>query len=150
VRSEGEMNLGDTRQRWGADLLLLACLVALVGLEVFAWKIVHREEQELNRAAASGPAKERVWALHILLQRDEPPRRDQSFVEGLLASEEPLLREVAMTSTVRSRAGRRSQRQHLAASPDSGEALRGRYYMKRFGRPVKRSFLRDYFRSLED
>jgi hypothetical protein len=144
------MSLKDNRQWWGAELILLICLVALAGLEVVAWQITHRGGQELDRAAVSGTAEERVWALHILLQRDEPARRYESFVEGLLASDEELVRELAMTSTVRQRAGRLVQRRYLAGSPDSGESLRGRYYMKRLGRPIDRSFLQSYFRSLED
>jgi hypothetical protein len=148
IRAE-VMSLEDMRQRWRADLLLLICLVFLVGIEVLAWWTTHRGELELERAAVSGTAEERVWALHILLQRDEPPRRDRSFVEGLLASEEPLVRELAMTSTVRRRGGRHAQKQHQAENTDPGEFLRGRYYMKRYGRPIKRSFLREYFRSLD-
>lgn len=150
MTAEDMMRLENIRQRLGADLLLLICLVAFAGIEVVAWRIVHRDEQELTRAAATGSAKERVWALHILLQRDDPPRRKDSFVEELLASEEALVRELAMTSTVRRRAGRGVQRRYLADLSDSEELVRGRYYMKRFGRPVKRSFLREYFRSLED
>lgn len=144
------MNRGEIRQPRRADLLLLVCLVFLVGIEVLAWRTRHRGEEELERTAVSGTAEERVWALHILLQRDEPPRRDRSFVEELLASEEPLVRELAMTSTVRRRGGRHAQKQHQAKNDDPGEFVRGRYYMKRYGRPIKRSFLREYFRSLEE
>jgi hypothetical protein len=144
------MRLEDIRRRWRADLVLLVGLLVLVGIELLAWRTSHRGEEELERAAVSGTAGERVWALHILLQRDEPPQRDRSFVEELLASEEPLVRELAMTNTVRRRAGRHVQRQHQATSTDPGERLRGRYYMKKNGRPIKRSFLRQYFRSLGD
>ncbi|MGB3565349.1 MAG: hypothetical protein WBH85_07815 [Thermoanaerobaculia bacterium] len=144
------MSLEDIRRRLGADLMLLVCLCALVGLEVFAWRVAHRDESELDRAAVSGSAEERVWALHILLNRGEPPQRDQSFVEGLVAAEEALVRELAMTSIVRRHVGRSVQRQVQAEISGPGELLRGRYYMKRHGRPIKRSFLRDYFRSLED
>ena len=55
-----------------------------------------------------------------------------------------------MTSDVWRLGGRKVQRRYLAGLSDPGEQVRGRYYMKRFGRPIKRSFLRDYFHSLEE
>jgi hypothetical protein len=138
------------RETRRGDLLLVVCLGALVVIEVLAWQVAHRDDEELQRAVASGSAEEKVWALHIQLNRGEPQRLEHLFVENLLASNEALVRELAMTSDVR-RLGRRSvQRRYLAESSDPGETLRGRYYMKRFGRPVKRSFIRDYFRSLEE
>jgi hypothetical protein len=140
----------ETRQKWQADLLLLVCLGALLIMEVLAWRVVHRGEEELQQAVASGSSAEKVWAYHVQLNRGEPQRLEHSFVEDLLASEEALVRELAMTSDVRRLSGRKVQRRYLAESSDPGENLRGRYYMKRFGRPVKRSFIRDYFRSLEE
>jgi len=144
------MKNNETRQTWRVDLLLLVCLVAVLGIEVLAWQVAHRDDEELQRAVVSGSSREKVWALHIQLNRGEPQRLGHSFVEDLLSSNEALVRELAMTNDVRRLGGRSIQRRYLTESADSGETLRGRYYMKKFGRPIKRSFLRNYFRSLEE
>lgn len=144
------MKSTETRETWRRDLLLLVGLGALAVMEVLVWQVAHRGEEELQRAVVSGSGKEKVWALHIQLNRGEPEWLERPFVEDLLASEEALVREFAMTSDVRWLGGRKPQRRYLAASLDPGEKLRSRYYMKKFGRPIKRSSLRDYFRSLEE
>jgi len=135
---------GATRTEWG----ILLGLVAVLGLEVVGWAVTRRTDQELRALVAASSGREAVGALHVLLNRGDAPSIDRSQVEGLLASDEPLLREMAMTSDVWRLAGRAAQREHLEGA-DEAEAVRGRYYMKRHGQRVRRSALREYFRSLE-
>ena len=143
------MSAFDSRRLGRADWLLMIGLGALLIIEVLVWQATHRADPEVQGSAASGPGEERVWALHILLNRGEPPKIDQQFIEALLASEHALVREMAMTSDVRRLGGREAQRRYLAEPADCDEATRGRYYLKRQGRPVSREILRSYFRSFE-
>jgi hypothetical protein len=76
----------------------LACL-ALMGLMGLFAGVSHRSAAELRLAAASGPADERIQALHALLNRAEaaPGPEHDALVAELLASSEPLLREYALS-----------------------------------------------------
>jgi hypothetical protein len=96
--------------------------------------------------------------MHIFLNRGKSPSISRTQVEELLASEEAIVREFAMTCDVWRLGDPELQRQHLEQIADRGESIRSRYYMKPMGwkdmkpplgRGVSRSELREYFRSLE-
>jgi hypothetical protein len=140
-----EHSAGATRKEWG----VLLGLVTVLCLEVLGWAVTRRTDLELRASLAAASGREAVGALHVLLNRGEAPSIDPAEVKSLLASDEPLLREMAMTSDVWRLAGRALQRDDLKRTADEGEAVRGRYYLKRHGQPVRRSALREYFRSLE-
>jgi len=140
---------GDSTGATRTERGVLLGLVAVLGLEFLGWAVTRQTDQELRTSLAVAAGSEVVAALHVLLNRGDAPSIDRSQVEGLLASDEPLLREVAMTSDVWRLAGRGAQREHLERAADEGEAVRGRYYLKRHGQRVRRSALREYFRSLE-
>jgi hypothetical protein len=131
------------------DQALLLCLVAVLGVELAGWAVTRRTDAELRARVAEGPPRERTWALHVLLNRGEPPSLERDEVAHLLGSDEPLLREMATTSDVWRLAGRSLQREHLASRAGAGEAIRGRYYLRWHGQPIRRAFLREYLRSLE-
>lgn len=136
---------GATRTEWGG----LLGLVAILGLEILGWGLTRQTDHELRASLSAASSREAVAALHVLLNRGESPSIDRSQVEALLASDEPLLREMATTSDVWRLAGRAAQRDHLKQTNDEEERVRGRYYLKRHGQPVRRSALRAYFQSLE-
>lgn len=79
----------------------LACL-ALISVMIVGWVVGHRSEEELRKSAASGSPRERIAALHALLNRPSarPGPATDALVEDLLTSEEPLLREYALSIDV--------------------------------------------------
>lgn len=131
------------------ETALLLCLVAVLVVELTGWASTRRTDAELRDRLAAGPSAERVWGLHILLNRGANPSLERAEVERLLASDDPLLREMATTSDVWRLAGRSLQWEHLRRTAVAGEALRGRYYLKWHGQPVSRAFLRRYLGSLD-
>ena len=88
----------------------LVCLVVVL-VECAAWAVLHRSEAELEAAAASGDARARVTALHILTNRGEPaPERfDAAFATSLLGAEDELLQDYAFTTDVTKHANPRAQ-----------------------------------------
>lgn len=81
---------------WIPHGVLLAILIS----EGAAWGLAHRSAAELEPSAAA--ADERIEALHVLTNRGEPDRDRfaETFVQALLAEEDPLLCEYAFTSDV--------------------------------------------------
>jgi hypothetical protein len=140
---------GDNPSVQRTEWILLLCLAAILGLEILGWGVARRTDRELGASIATAPPGEKAWSLHVLLNRGEGPAIDRAQVEELLASDQPLVREMAMTSDVWRLAGRAAQWEHLNRVAERGEAVRGRYYLKWHGQPVRRKFLRTYFRSLE-
>ena len=132
-----------------AELVVLAGLAVILGLEILGWHAAHQTERQLRESLAAGSPRQKAWALHVLLNRGESPAIDRAGIEALLSSEEGLLREMAMTSDVWRLGGREPQTRHLERHADRGESVRGRYYLKHLGQPIGRSALRRYFRSLE-
>jgi len=94
----------------------LVVLLAVLAVEIVAAVLLHRDGPELRADAGSGGVRDRVGAIHVLMNRRAGPPVDDAFVRDLLASSEPLLRELAYTPPVTRRAGLRMQ----------GEALRER------------------------
>ena len=76
----------------------LVCL-ALLGVMGLSAAMGHRGEEQLRLAAASGPAQERIAALHALLNRPgaAPGPEQDALVAELLDSPDPLLREYALS-----------------------------------------------------
>lgn len=140
---------GDSTGAVRSEWRVLLGLVAILGLEILGWAFTRQADQELQASLAAASGHETVAALHVLLNRGDAPSIAPAEVERLLASDEPLLREMAMTSDVWRLAGRVAQRAHLRQAKDAAEKTRSRYYLKRHGQAVRRSGLRDYFRSLE-
>lgn len=62
----------------------------------------HRGAEELERAWASGPPRERLAALQVLTSRGEPPptRFGRSFVQEVLATEEPPVLEAVFANEI--------------------------------------------------
>lgn len=77
---------------------ILVALVALIAVEVLFGMLTHRSREQLEAAlAAPEDARERMWALHVLANRDDPVIHTAEDVRSLLASGDPVLREFAMT-----------------------------------------------------
>jgi hypothetical protein len=85
----------------------------------------------------------------VLVNRGDAPALARGRAEALLASNDPLVREWAMTSDVWRLTGRAAQRNHLKQAAGEDEAVRGRYFLKWHGQPIRRAALRRYFRTLE-
>ena len=79
----------------------VVCLVIL-GLELGLAFVVHRSQDDLERAWREGSVQERLDALHVLANRDRPDsgRFDAAFLESLFREEDDRLKEAAFTIDV--------------------------------------------------
>lgn len=79
----------------------LACL-ALILLMIGAWITGHRTDEDLRAAASQGAPRDRIAALHALLNRPgaRPGPEVDALVQTLMESGEPLLREYALSIDV--------------------------------------------------
>lgn len=129
--------------------LTLAALLALIGLELLVGAFTHRTEAQLERAARAStggaPAdvlRERMAAMHVLANRDAPRVYGAETVRELLASEEPVLREFAMTYLFSRADGAQVQRDRYDAQP---EDLRLGFYFRHQKLPMHRDKVSRYF-----
>ena len=73
-------------------------LLAVLAVEALAWTGWHQGEEQLEVQAESGTPAERVWALHVLTNRDPDHRRFRNtYVRGLLNDPDPLVVDFAFT-----------------------------------------------------
>jgi len=77
-------------------------LLLVLVLQAAAFGCLHRSRERLEADAAAGETSERIAALHILTNRGavDPDRFGEDFGLGLLAEEDPRMREYAFTSDV--------------------------------------------------
>lgn len=95
------MSAVETRRRRRA-LLPHAVLVAVLVVECLSALARHRTQAELEAAWEGGTPRERLEALHVLTNRDEPPptRFGRAFVQGLLQDESPPVLEAVFTNEI--------------------------------------------------
>jgi hypothetical protein len=107
------------RGSWRAHAVC-AGILALEGLAALAG---HRGTQSLEESARSGPAAQRIDALHVLLERGEPDpsRYGELLAADLLADGDPLAREFAFTTAVCKNTGPGKQYRYLRDRQEAGE-----------------------------
>ncbi len=73
-------------------------LAVAITVELLLASGFHQEEAELRVQAAEGSSHERIWALHVLANRDPANAGiDSTYVRALLRDEDPLLVDFAFT-----------------------------------------------------
>ena len=128
------------------ELLILLALIATLAVELVVWRSRHRSSDELWRNYQTGTSSERVEALFVLTNRDQPQGFDQRFVEELLRSEQVALRELAMTHSLTRHSGTKAQEDYLESSrPSRDEVIRCRFFLRFEERQFRRGALRRYF-----
>ncbi|MCP4248644.1 MAG: hypothetical protein GY778_16485 [bacterium] len=104
-------------------------LVGVVVAECLTTVALHRSEQELRQAFETGDARQKVYALHILANRDEPTISDPEFTRRLTNSHEALVRELTVTRNFSRNHTGEEQREYMASLADPGEFIRCRVIM---------------------
>ena len=144
---------GATGRRPGGrrvELWAVATLAGMVALELGIAAAVHRTDEELQAALAAGAPRERAAAVHVLCNRDDPVGVGPA---DLLASGEPLLRELAFTTTVTRLRGHAAQAEYLRGLPGTTpEARRCAFHLSHAfegGAPRMKTFeVRQYLRDI--
>jgi hypothetical protein len=85
-------------RRWRVHLIL----VALIGVQLSTWAVMHRTEEEILAAWENGTTRERLDAFHVMANRGplDPARFDERFVRELLGDPDTLIKELAFTNEV--------------------------------------------------
>ena len=124
----------------------MLALVATLAVELVVWQVRHRSAEELWRDFQTGASGERVEALFVLTNRDQPHGFDQRFVQELLRSEPVSVRELAMTHNLTRHSGKKAQESYLESSrPSPDEIVRCRFFLRFEERQFRRGALRRYF-----
>ena len=73
-------------------------LLVAITVELLLASGFHQEQPELHTQAAEGSSHERIWALHVLANRDPANAGlDPTYVQALLRDEDPLVVDFAFT-----------------------------------------------------
>ncbi|MBU0640728.1 MAG: hypothetical protein KKB50_17835 [Planctomycetes bacterium] len=110
-----------SRAGWLHAALLLVivgeCAVALVG---------HRSVDELKQVSETGTPTEKVYAIHILANRDEPQILTRDYMRSMLRLPDVLMHELAMTTNFSRLRPAYDQAAFVASLPEGGEKTRCR------------------------
>jgi hypothetical protein len=113
------------RLKYGWHFLLAAVIAAEC---LVAW-IRHDTTEELRALRESGSPREKVRALFVLTNRDQPEVPDGQAIARSLRSDDPLVREWMMTPNFARHAPRDIYARYLASLSESAEALRCRFLL---------------------
>ena len=83
------------RKGFGLHVLLL--IVAAAELAAAGWS--YRDDAEVDRLLETGSSREKAYALHVLANRGRP-RFQKQQVQATLMHDDPLVRELMMTSNM--------------------------------------------------
>ena len=133
------------------ERLTFAVLVGIIVIQFAVARFLHRSEEQLWRTWAEGSSLERVAALHILSNRDQPPEFGEDFALVMVRSDRVLIRELAMTTHVTRLTGDAIQRSFLQSPMNLRQRERCKFVLtKEEGRRrviLKRSEIRRYLRA---
>ena len=121
---------------------ILVLLLMVLALEVALGFLAHRSQEDLVHDALTAPPRQRAYAMHVLANRDQPEIYDAQDVRRLMADEEALLRELAMTYDFARSDGAALQREILDTQ-EVGE--RTRFFKRHQKLPMRRRHIRAYF-----
>ena len=104
-------------------------LAAVIAAECMVAWIRHDTTEELRALRDSGSPREKVYALFVLTNRDQPEVPDGRAIGRSLRADDPLVREWMMTPNFARHAPRDIYAHYLASLPESPEALRCRFLL---------------------
>jgi hypothetical protein len=106
-----------------------AALLVIIVLETALAALRHQSDAALRDTLDNGSPRERAEALFILTNRDTPPPVDREFIQRLLKSDVPLVREWTMTANFTRLAPPQAQEAHIMSLGDSPEGVRCRFLL---------------------
>lgn len=108
-----------------------AVLAMLIGLEVAAFGVLHRTMSDLEALLESGTPRERVYALHVLANRGQPPRFSRRDLAEWFETQPPLVAELLMTHNFARFAGPRIRQRYIDEQADAADAARAEFWFQR-------------------
>ena len=113
------------RKGFGVHVLLL--IIASAELAAARWS--YRNDAEIDRLLESGSSPEKAYALHVLANRGRP-RFHKDQVPAMLMHDDPLVREMMMTSNMMRYRKEPIRRMAMRRWPDQAARTRAAFLLE--------------------